>query len=375
MSNGNVLKTKVAPVVLTATMIGSMATFGACANNKAPEAGASNQIEEPADPQEQGEIQQLSNYEEITTATENLQSAYDAVTGFDANIAGGATATDEQAQAIRDFGAALTEARALADQTEADIAAAQEAARERLLLGLGVLSRRAGVSSEVAGRLVDPGFADALMDLMALVLKRNEVVNLTTITEPVEFVELQFLDSLAPVGMGVLEEARSVADVGTGAGFPGLPLALLYPEKRFLLTDALRKRTDFVREAAGALGLSNAEVLHGRAEAVGQRVSFRERFDLAVCRAVGALPVILEYGLPLVRVGGAFLAYKTVRAKGEIAGSLLAREMLGAAVDVEVATYADLLPQRAHALYVLHKTSPTPARFPRREGVPGRVPL
>jgi len=210
---------------------------------------------------------------------------------------------------------------------------------------------------------------------MRLVLERNEVVNLTSVTEPLEFVETQLLDSLACAGRPEIESARRVADIGSGAGFPGLPLALLYPEKEFLLTDALRKRTEFAREAAAALGLSGVTAIHARAEEAGREAAYRERFDLAVCRAVAALPVVLEYTLPFVKVGGRLIAYKTVRAEGEIGDSRLALAQLGASPDMEIITYTDLLPGSGHALYVGVKTRPTPDKYPRRAGVPAKVPL
>jgi 16S rRNA (guanine527-N7)-methyltransferase len=213
------------------------------------------------------------------------------------------------------------------------------------------------------------------MELMRLVLERNEQVNLTAITEPVEFAELHLLDSLACVGLPEIETARSAADVGSGAGFPGLPLAALYPGKRFLLTDSLRKRLEFVTFAASSLGLGNVSVLHARAETAGRAPACRERFDLVLCRAVGRLPVILEYCLPFVRVGGAACFYKTVPAEGEIGESRLARELLGGSAEVRVEAYRDVLPERGHTLYLVGKERPTPKSYPRREGIPAKVPL
>ncbi|MDR1796068.1 MAG: 16S rRNA (guanine(527)-N(7))-methyltransferase RsmG [Clostridiales Family XIII bacterium] len=248
-------------------------------------------------------------------------------------------------------------------------------ARARLERGLRTLARRGGLPADMSIKLLDSHFADALMALMALVLERNEVVNLTAVTEPVEFAELQLLDSLAPAGLPALSRARAVVDVGAGAGFPGLPLALLCPEKEFLLIDSLGKRVDFMAQAAEALSMGNVRTLHARAEAAGHDARLREGFDLALCRAVAQLPVVLEYCLPLVRTGGNLLAYKTVRAGGEIEGSLVAREMLGAARDVEIFAYPDLLPGRAHALYIVRKEGGTPVKYPRREGVPSKVPL
>ena len=247
-----------------------------------------------------------------------------------------------------------------------------DAARERLERGLAALARR---ENAPAARLLDPAFAEALLELMRLVLERNEVVNLTSITEPLEFVCDQLLDSLACAGRPEMEAAKRVVDIGSGAGFPGLPLALLYPDKTFLLTDALQKRTDFVNETAATLGLSGVTAIHARAEEAGRISAYREQFDLAVCRAVAALPVILEYALPFVKIGGHFLAYKTVRAEGEIEESRLALEQLGASPNMEIFTYTDLLLDSGHALYIAVKNRPTPDKYPRRVGIPTKVPL
>ena len=237
--------------------------------------------------------------------------------------------------------------------------------------GLGRLALRGGV----AARVSELEFADALMELMRLVLERNEVINLTTIIEPEEFVLLHLIDSLAPVGLPEVAAAEAIVDVGSGAGFPGLPLALFFPEKKFLLTDSLRKRCDFIEDAVHELGLGNVEVRHVRAENAGRDSALRENFDLALCRAVGKMPLVLEYCLPLVRVGGAAVFYKTVPAAGEIEDSLLARELLGGGAEVRAETYQDILPGRGHALYIVKKERNTPAVYPRREGVPAKVPL
>jgi len=244
-------------------------------------------------------------------------------------------------------------------------------ARERLDKGLEVLSHRPGAPERIASGT----FADTLMELMRLVLVKNEVINLTTIDEPEEFAELHLLDSLACAGLHETESANEIVDVGSGAGFPGLPLAALYPDKRFLLTDSLRKRVEFAAFAAASLGLDNVDTIHTRAEKAGRDPARREFFDLALCRAVGKLPVILEYCLPLVRVGGAAVFYKTAPAKAEIEDSELALRLLGGAKAVRTTEYKDLLPGRRHALYIVEKEKATPKTYPRREGTPAKDPL
>ena len=245
------------------------------------------------------------------------------------------------------------------------------ASRKMLDRGLAVLSKRRGVPKQIG----EKAYADTLMELMRLVLIRNETISLTAITEPKEFVTLHLLDSLACVGFPELEQASEVVDVGSGPGFPGLPLAALYPDKRFLLTDSLLKRIEFAAFAAKSLGLDNVDILHIRAENAGRDPSLREHFDLALCRAVGKLPVIMEYCLPLVRVGGVACFYKTKMAEGELVESRLARELLGGSADVRIIEYPELLPGRKHALYIVKKDRVTPESYPRREGIPSKVPL
>ena len=243
--------------------------------------------------------------------------------------------------------------------------------REMLDKGLALLSER----ERAPKRIGEKSYADTLMELMRLVLLKNETISLTAITEPEEFVTLHLLDSLACVGLPELGSAKEIVDVGSGPGFPGLPLAALYPEKRFLLTDSLRKRLEFAAFAATSLGLDNVDTLHIRAEKAGRDPSLRERFDLSLCRAVGKLPVITEYCLPLVRVGGAVYFYKTRMADGELVESRLARELLGGSADVRIIDYVDLLPGRKHALYIVKKDRTTPDTYPRKEGIPSKVPL
>jgi 16S rRNA (guanine527-N7)-methyltransferase len=230
---------------------------------------------------------------------------------------------------------------------------------------------------------------ELMLGYMKLVLKRNEVMNLTAITNEDEFIAKHLLDSLAILGRPELESAERVADVGTGAGFPGVPLAIAYPDKDFLLIDSLRKRTDFITAACAELGINNVQALHARAEEAATRPPRRESFDLAVCRAVGPLAVICEYCLPLVRAGGALCAYKSESQAGEAEKSAKALSILGASTEVEMIPANDYfktsLPDQTkkskatsnphHIIMVIKKERPTPNRYPRRSGAPTKSPL
>ena len=189
----------------------------------------------------------------------------------------------------------------------------------------------------------------------------NRVMNLTAITEEADVARLHFLDSCALAALADFHD-KTVIDVGTGAGFPGLPLRLVEPSVKLTLLDAQRKRTDFLRAVCGDLRLSDVEIVHGRAEEyAAQR---RETFDIAVSRAVAALPVLSELCLPFVRVGGRFLAMKSVNCEEELSEAERAVEILGGAV-VRVSDYAIPGTDVPRRLITVEKRRPTPPRYPR----------
>ena len=142
-----------------------------------------------------------------------------------------------------------------------------------------------------------------------LVLEWNTKINLTAITDLEAFERLHYIDSLAAALHPAFVQADRIVDMGTGGGFPGVPLAILHPEKQFVLVDSLAKRLKVIDQMVSAIGLTNCETVHGRAEDLGQNPQYREQFPLCVSRAVANLPVLAEYCLPLVQVGGTFLAY------------------------------------------------------------------
>jgi 16S rRNA (guanine527-N7)-methyltransferase len=171
--------------------------------------------------------------------------------------------------------------------------------------------------------------AEVLGKYMQELLRYNEHVNLTSITDEEEFILKHYVDSVMCMKMPEFKEADTVIDVGTGGGFPGIPLAVLSPEKSFTLMDSLNKRVRIVDEIAKNLGIGNVNVIHNRAEIAGQDPEYREQFDLCVSRAVADLSVLSEYCLPLVRQGGSFVAYKGPDADREISNSGKAVSVLG----------------------------------------------
>lgn len=211
----------------------------------------------------------------------------------------------------------------------------------------------------------------ALEAFSQMLLEKNKVMNLTAITEPREVAALHLLDSLALVKRAGLDR-QSVVDVGTGAGFPGVPLAIALPELRVTLLDSLGKRIDFLREACGALGLKNVEFVHGRAEEYA--TGHRERFDLAVSRAVASLPMLCELCLPLVKVGGRFLAMKSSHSEEEIRQAESAIAALGGRL-IQPQDYQIPTTDVVHRIVLVEKVNPTPQKYPRRFAQIKKQPL
>lgn len=207
----------------------------------------------------------------------------------------------------------------------------------------------------------DAGAAEKLERYAALLLEKNRVMNLTAITEPEQVATLHLLDSAA-----VLREAelrgRRVIDVGTGAGLPGMVLAILEPEAQVTLLDSLGKRVDFLREVCDALELKNVTCVHARAEEFAG--THRQRYDVAVSRAVAQLNVLCELTLPLVRVGGQFIAMKSVGCDQELREGASAIAQLGGRT-TRVTDYTVPETDIRHRLVVVEKVKDTPPQFPR----------
>lgn len=205
-----------------------------------------------------------------------------------------------------------------------------------------------------------------------MLVEKNKVMNLTAITEFDEVIEKHFLDSLSLIKVYDLERDISVLDMGTGAGFPGIPLKIAFPGLKVTLADSLNKRILFLQEVIDELHLENIEAVHARAEELGKNKTYREMYDLVVSRAVANLSSLEEYCVPFVKIGGNFISYKSGEIEEEVANAKNATFLLGGKVkDV----YKFDLYEQKRSFVIIEKVKGTPKSYPRKAGTPTKTPL
>lgn len=210
-----------------------------------------------------------------------------------------------------------------------------------------------------------------------LLIEKNKVMNLTAITEPYDVIEKHFIDSLSIVKAISLEQMgqiHTVLDLGTGAGFPGIPLKIVFPHLRVLLLDSLNKRIRFLNEVIEELELEQIEGIHGRAEDIAKKEEYREQYDLCVSRAVANLSTLAEYCLPFVHIGGLFVAYKGEKVDEEMQGVTKAFEALGACME-RVEEFRLPNTDMERKMVLVRKERKTPKKYPRKAGLPSKEPL
>ena len=205
-----------------------------------------------------------------------------------------------------------------------------------------------------------------------MLIDRNKVMNLTAITEFDEVMDKHFLDSVYLFRSIKLEADYKLIDIGTGAGFPGIPLKIVFPELKITLLDSLNKRVGFLNDLIEELNLNDIEAIHGRAEDIARNKSYRASYDIAVSRAVANLSTLSEYCLPFVKIGGKFVSYKSGDCADEVDNAKAAIHLLGGKINkIDEFSYSN----NSRSFIVIDKVMNTSNKYPRKAGLPSKKPL
>lgn len=227
-------------------------------------------------------------------------------------------------------------------------------------------------NAELIGIALDDSMLEKFYNYKNLVMEWNEHINLTAITDDIEFIVKHFVDSLTI--SKYIEEHKTIIDIGTGAGFPGIPVKILNQKNKVVLFDSLNKRLKVLEDIIKKIELENIETLHGRAEETFKNKNHREKYDIATSRAVAALNVLAELMLPAVKVGGICICMKGNNAESEIEEAKTAiKELGGKIVKVDKINLPELKVERN--IIIIKKVKPTPNKFPRKPGTPQKEPI
>lgn len=219
----------------------------------------------------------------------------------------------------------------------------------------------------------DDKIIDNFLTYYEMLIEKNKVMNLTAITEFDDVVVKHFIDSLLIIKFIDFNNITDIIDIGTGAGFPGLPIKIIYPELRVVLMDSLNKRLKFLNEVIDKLNLDNIKLVHSRAEDLARLSEYREKFDLVVSRAVANLSTLSEYCIPFVKVGGCFVSYKSDNINDELDQSMPAINLLGG--NLREVRKVHLNNEIDRSFIIIDKKKNTLKKFPRKAGTPSSEPL